>query len=234
MSDTAGQLARARRTYDASEMAAPRRLGNLVALDGMRHDAAELQPVDLDRVRQARQTLWSRIPLVHRTKLLELTGRVRDPRLLAPAQAWTWGSPCLLMCGPTAVGKSSAAALVALRLMAKGCESEWPRWNGIRWYGANQLVKAAREWPLGDGDCPDLRAASACELLILDDLGNEQDWQTTMFDLLQARYERGRLNIVTSGLQLELLLKRYGDAVLRRLVERDGKMGSIVDCWGAK
>lgn len=182
-------------------------------------------------IRQARRNLLDKIPSTYRAKMPELIGRIRDARLLAQAQAWTWGSPCLLMCGPTAVGKSSAAALVALRLMAKGRESEWENWRSVQWYGANRLTSSVREWSLGNGCCPDLQSASSCKLLILDDLGNEQDWQTTIFGLVQARYERGLVNIVTSGLQLELLLKRYGEAIFRRLLERNGNMGTIVDCW---
>lgn len=226
----AEKLANARRTYDRSGVSSPVSLGNVVSLDVFqRYDDA--MPTDKDQISAARRLLWSRLPKVHRVAKAELERRVSNASLLAHSRAWTWGSPCLVSCGPTAVGKSSAAALVVLRLMSRGLESDWRRWKGIRWFGASQLVNAAREWALGDSECPDIRAASNCELLILDDLGNEQDWQSTMFDLLHARYERGLSNIVTTGLRRDGLMKRYGEAILRRMLERDGKMGTIVDCW---
>jgi hypothetical protein len=221
---TAQTLARGRRAYDQSCAGGPKLVGSITPTP---------EPddrVDVDQVRRARETLWLRIPPVHRARQSELARR--SGAFLSAALAWDWGSPCLLMSAPTDAGKSSAAALVLLRLMAKGREADWRLWRGIRWFGANELMGAAREWPLGNGACPEVRAASTCGLLVLDDLGNEQEWQTTMFDLLQARYERQLPNIVTTGMRPSELLARYGDAILRRLAQRDGKLGTIVDLRG--
>jgi hypothetical protein len=196
------------------------------------HVVSDSSPVtyDPDDVRQCREELWRRIPFVHRRPPAILVERIRDARLLTQINGWGFGSPCLLMCGPTGIGKSTAAALAVIRLMAKGREADCRKWCKVRWYGANELMKSAREWPLGKGECPDLRVASSCDLLVLDDLGNEVEWQSTIFDLLQRRYELGATNIVTSGLNAQQLVARYGEAILRRLVQRNGKMGLVVDC----
>lgn len=231
MTEPERKLEQAKRAYEASGTPFPPTIGRLVRLPLA---VASESEIDVDLVRRAREDVWRRLPKVHRANQADLAARVRDARLLGPARAWTWGSPCLLMSGPTESGKSSAAALVVLRAIAKGREADAPLWRGIRWYGANELMRHAREWSLGAGECPEVRQASTCGLLILDDLGNEQEWQTTTFDLLQARYERGLPNIVTTGLRPAQLIERYGDAVLRRIIQRNGKMGTLVDCWGGK
>jgi DNA replication protein DnaC len=68
-------------------------------------------------------------------------------------------------------------------------------------------------------------------LLILDDLGNEEPWQTVLFEVVQYRYRIQLPNIITTGLSGPELPRRYGDGITRRLVNRDGQLGTIVDCW---
>jgi hypothetical protein len=233
--DVDAALLRAKARYDASLPPQPRP----VAVEPPALPRAALAPpaevgLDVDEVRRARENLWLRIPKVHRVPPVELDRRVNDRRIAQAVNGWDFGSPCVLICGPTESGKSSAAAMMVIRLMVKGRESDWCKWRTIKWFGASELMSSAREWSLGSGDCPTVRAASNCQILVLDDLGNEQEWQTTMFDLLQRRYERCLTNIVTTGLRPADLVKRYGDAILRRLVQRDGKNGIIVNCWGDK
>lgn len=230
-------LQRAKQAYDASGASnvVPIRISvPLPPPPSGTRTATDIPPerFDPDTVRRARENLWLRLPKVHRAPPAALEARVRDARLLASIAGWDFGSPCVLMCGPTESGKSSAAALAIIRTMVRGRESNHEAWKGVHWFGANELTTAAREWPLGSGDCPTIRKAASCRVLVLDDLGNEQEWQTTMFDLLQRRYERCLTNIVTTGLSPSALLLRYGDAIMRRLVQRNGETGTIVNCWG--
>lgn len=192
---------------------------------------AEEPSFDVDDVRRAREDLWRRIPKAYRVKPSE-SARWFKPvseRILAAAMAWDWSSPCLLICAPTDFGKSVAAAMVALRLMGRGREADWRRWRGVRWVGIPELMTTARAWPLGGGECPDVRSASTCELAILDDLGNETDHASTLFNVTQSRYQRGLKTITTTGLSPRELVSRYGECILRRLVQRDGKLGTIID-----
>jgi hypothetical protein len=190
---------------------------------------------DVDLVRRAREDLWRRLPACFRRKPSEIASWF-DPKaraILDAAMAWDWGSPSLLICAPTDWAKSAAAALVAIRLMARGRESEHERWRGIHWQGVPELMGAARQWPLGAGECPEVRRVSRCKLAILDDLGNEHDHGSTLFEVTQARYQRELPNIVTTGLSPRQLVDRYGECILRRLVQRHGQMGTIIDLTGA-
>jgi hypothetical protein len=212
----------------ASDAVAPRKIGTV--LPSMRLVDDSPAGPDPDEVRQARLELWQRLPVLHRTTQAKILPRIQDPRLAQAALSWDWGSPCLLMCAPTEKGKTAAAELIALRLMAKGREREHKLWRGIHWVDAPELMSAARAWPLGSGECPEVRRAKQCRLMILDDLGNESDWQTTLFELVQWRYNRQLANIITSGLSLPSIIARHGDAIARRLVDRDGELGTVIDC----
>lgn len=194
---------------------------------------AEEPEFDIDDVRRAREDLWRRIPKAYRVKPSEAVTwfKPASERILDAAIAWDWSSPCLLICSPTDFGKSLAVAMIAIRLMRRGREGDWRRWRGVRWVGVPELMTAARSWPLGSGECPEVRIAATCELAILDDLGNETDHASTLFDVTQSRYQRGLKTITTSGLSPRELVARYGECILRRLVQRDGKLGTIIDLF---
>lgn len=234
MADDSSKLNNARLRYDASGAPTGERVGSAVGrLRLVRtSDDSTAQDIDPALIADARRELWQRIPKFCRRRPEELLSRSKDQRLTNAARAWDWGSPCLVMCAPTDMAKTSVAASIPIRLMARGRESEYRKWKRIRWFGASDLMNFARAWSLGSGACPEVRAASTCDLLILDDLGNETDCQSTMFDILQHRYENDLDVIATTGLRPALLLARYGDAILRRLAQRNGEMGTIVDCWG--
>jgi hypothetical protein len=230
------ELERAKRTYDKScaiaAMKDPKPVN--VSLRGIAIGNEDQEQIDPDDVRKAREHLWFQIPKFCRRPQAELVGRIKDKRILDAANSWDWESPNLVISAPLDFAKTSAAALILLKLMSKGREREYRKWRRIRWYGMSQLMNASRTWPLGSGECPDIRAASNCELLVLDDVGNETEWQSTTFDFLQSRYERGLSNIITTGLRLTELRARYGDSIVKRMAKVDGKLGLIVNCWGDK
>lgn len=128
--------------------------------------------------------------------------------------AWLGGQLAgwALLSGPTGAGKSTAAALAMRRILVGG----WP--GGVAWYQARELARAAREWPLGEGESPDITRASRVGLLVLDDLGLERS-PADLIDVIHDRYESMRPTWVTTGLSLGGLETRYGDAVVRRLTE---------------
>jgi hypothetical protein len=230
------ELERAKQVYDkscaisATKDPKPVR----VSLSGIAIGNDESEEIDPDDVRKAREYIWRQIPKFCRKAQAELLARIKDRRILDAVNSWDWESPNLIISAPLDFAKTSAVALILLRLMSKGREREYRKWRRIRWYGMSQLMNAAKEWPLGSGACPDIRAASNCELLVLDDVGNDTSWQSTAFDFLQSRYERGLSNIITTGLRLQELRAGYGDHLVKRMAKRDGKLGTIVNCWDDK
>jgi hypothetical protein len=234
-SDLVKEFERKRAQYEASGVSTPERASAAIGrLRLVREtDTVQIKQIDHDAVAEARRELWRKIPKFCRKTPAELISRAKDKRLVSAAQAWDWGDPCLVMCAPTDYAKTSLAALILIRLMSRGREAEYRQWKRIRWYDASTLMGAARAWSLGSGTCPEIRQASTCDLLILDDIGNESTWQSTMFDVLQSRYERELPVIATTGFSTGQLLTHCGDAILRRLVQRNGKMGEIIDCWGS-
>ena len=231
----ARHLAVAKAAYDASGDRSVQLVGNQIRkLRLVQSEDENEEPPDASEVADARRSLWLQIPEFCRKSPEVLFARAKDRRLVDAALAWDWGSPCLAMCGPTYCAKTSVAAAIVIRLMARGRDGEFRKWKKIKWFCTSTITNAARAWPIGHGECPEVRAASRCDLLVLDDLGNEADWQSTIFDILQHRYQCELPLITTSGLGVEQLIAKYGDAIIRRLVQRDGKMGTVVDCWPSK
>ena len=94
------------------------------------------------------------------------------------------------------------------------------------------LSLARREHPLGEGEAPDVRRASAATLLVLDDIGWDKDTQIVS-EVLHARYEHSLPTLLTSGRTVEQLDATYGPAVLRRFGESGGvsAANTLIDCF---
>jgi DNA replication protein DnaC len=84
---------------------------------------------------------------------------------------------------------------------------------------------------LGKGECPTLEKAREARILVIDDLGLERD-HGPILDVLHERNQQNRVTWVTSGLTIEQIRERYGEAVYRRLVEMNGTAGRVVSCFG--
>lgn len=130
-----------------------------------------------------------------------------------------------LVIGPSGCGKSTAAT-VALR--------DWilrqpPARIGY-WYRVADLEAARRNHRLGAGEAPDVERAIEAHALVLDDLGWERDQQVVR-DVLAERADKCRPTLVTSGLRAQELMTRYGDAILRRIVDGTGQKGVVIDAW---
>lgn len=135
-----------------------------------------------------------------------------------------------LLLGPSASGKTLSAS-VALRRLAKGAlasdaGSDW--FARVRWVTAHKLVKAAREWPLGSGECLLTSRCREATLLVIDEVGFEPP-NEVLFDVVDHRYSHRLPTVVTSGLTLDEFIKRNGDAMRRRLSGRDA--GRLVDAY---
>lgn len=197
--------------------------------------APEYEP-DIERELRtpAAQEIRDRLPaFLRHVKRFDLENRVRDARLLESVRAWRVGDPGMLLHGPTGIGKSSAAAILFLRLVGNGWRNGGDAWyfaRGLRWYSAAALSQARREHPLGQGDAPEITRAESARLLVIDDAGWDRD-TAAVSDVLAARYEKSLPTVVTTGLTAVELSKHYGAAVVRRFVEAGGGAATIVDCF---
>ncbi|HSC89387.1 MAG TPA: ATP-binding protein, partial [Polyangiaceae bacterium] len=73
--------------------------------------------------------------------------------------------------------------------------------------------------------------AKRVALLVLDDLGKEEDPKRRIFAVLDHRHTR-RPTVITSGLKLDDLDRHYSDgAMSRRIVEFRGQMVSFVSAF---
>lgn len=194
------------------------------------------------RLRVVRDQLPSNT-LVQRTELEQRT----PAKLLPIAHAWHWDSGNLLVLGPTRAGKTSGVALLVRLVMqraagssAKFAAAERRFWGGcpdqlglaelIRWQSCRDLTTAVREFPLGQGAPEAVQRCQHARLLVLDDVGAGDD-KPTIERILNARYERRWPTITTSGLNSRELVTTFGEALVRRMAERAGKSGQIVDLF---
>lgn len=143
-----------------------------------------------------------------------------------PASKW------FVLLGATGLGKSSALGVALKRAASQGHLDPNATRNGYaaKWVQARDVGRAVREHPLGQGRAPILHQALFADLLIFDDLGLEGD-HGEILDVLEERYQRGRVTWTTSGLSTQQLSDRYGAAFYRRLTGGgvEGR-GALVDC----
>jgi len=174
-------------------------------------------------------------------KTAAIRGAVGDKRLLEWAEGYDGKSGALLT-GPTGIGKTAAASL-ALRGLIEKHLSAWeldhppshrtrylwepPRHLSLRWTSAVDIGSARRESQLGSRPTALVRAEDP-EVVVIDDLGWEQDTQTVI-EVLAARYDAAKVTIATSGLGISALADRYGDSVVRRIFEGAGRKGRFVE-----
>jgi DNA replication protein DnaC len=142
------------------------------------------------------------------------------PGVVSAVRAWS-PTQGLLLIGPTGCGKTSAlvARMHDLRRRAHGAaidrgESELVP---VMWVTEHDLAVALRAHPLGRGECPLVRDAKSAAALVVDEVG-PVGRSGPLFEVLNARYQRGLRTVVTSGLTLEQVTSTYGDAMVRRVL----------------
>lgn len=190
-------------------------------------EAARQRSVDAREVRDRLP------PFVRSGNAAELAERIGIPALLSVAKTWQWGDGNVLLCGPTRVGKSTAAAYLFRRLLGEAVRNGGAAWElaqWMRWFSAEDLSTARKGHPLGLGDPPELIAACNARLLFLDDAGWDTD-VTEVCSVLASRYERGWPTVITTGKTRDELTAHYGAAVVRRIREAGGKRATVIDCF---
>jgi DNA replication protein DnaC len=191
----------------------------------------EAVPEEAARVRRRnglRDVMASLPEHVRKASRGDLVQRMRGAELFKAVDRWEWGNGNLVLMGSTGLGKTSAAGYLVRKLIGAGIAhggEVYERSLLIRWQDASELVAVRREYALGDTPEPVLRCQRA-RLLILDDLKVVQQAELEPIDrVLSFRYNAGYPTITTTGVSSVELLRVYGDAVCRRLLECQGRKG---------
>ncbi len=169
----------------------------------------------------------------------QFMGRLRSKELTAFARGYHPKQGSVLLTGKTGTGKTSSVVAMLhrvreaeiARVLAGPLDSPPSQLlrglRGLLWTDGFALTKARRENPLGRGEAELVQQAMSRYLVILDELGFEASHDTVIAEIINARYVEGLPVIVTTGLTRAQFAARYGDAVLRRIIER----GNLLEAW---
>lgn len=161
-----------------------------------------------ERCEAAERKRQERDEQMKRAREAELSKRI-DARLRR--ELTKCPSPCGLVMGPTGIGKSSAADMIAIR-------------NPGFFIHARELASAERRHSLGAGYAPEIARAREARVLYIDDVGAEEQRDVGVLqEVIDHRYRKGLATFVTTGLRQSELQDRIGAAYIRRLAEQHVK-----------
>jgi DNA replication protein DnaC len=173
----------------------------------------------------------------------ELFAKIGAPALRTAASAYA-GSQALLL-GKTGVGKTVAAILMARKAagarelerlrgvhperLPEQCGRRGDERASVAWVSCSELPRLVASQPFGRE--PELvELAKKAPLAVLDDLtwgANDK----ALLEIVAARYDHGLPTISTAGVTRAELVTRFGDAVVRRLLEHRGIKGIVVESF---
>jgi len=159
-----------------------------------------------------------------------------NTKYLAAINGWVWGAQNLVLLGETGAGKTTAAALLVRRLCAESAHSggeAFERSKLIRFQSCRDLSVIHREMRLGDGTPEPIMRCQNARLLVLDDLG-ASDEKGALERILNVRYKRAWPTITTSGLRYRELVTTFGEALVRRMTDCNGKSGRVLQVFPAE
>jgi hypothetical protein len=154
-------------------------------------------------------------------------------KYLAAVNAWAWGSANLVLLGETGAGKTTAAALLVRRLCAEGAHIggvAFEKAQLIRFQSCRDLSQVHREMRLGDGTPEPIVRCQNARLLVLDDIG-ATDEKGALERILNVRYKRAWPTVTTSGLRYRELVVAFGEALVRRMTDCNGKPGRVLQVF---
>ncbi len=138
----------------------------------------------------------------------------------------------ILVLGPTGIGKTAFCASLGRRLVSEADDQLLRTPEALfGWARAVDLANARLLHPLGS-EAPAVAAAKLPRTLVIDDLAWEREKDLAISEVIAARYDAGFQTFVTSGRTWEQLVDRYGEAVLRRVLESGGVKGKYFNLFG--
>jgi hypothetical protein len=187
-----------------------------------------------DRRRQLQPVVESLPPNGRRSRA-ELVAHIPQ-KLRGLLDDWRWTSGNLLILGPSGAGKTTGAAYLVRLLCARAAVAggaDLERAQLIRWQSCRELSQLVREHPLGQGMPDAVQRCQNARLLVLDDIGAGDD-RGALERILNTRYERAWPTVTTSGLTSRDLVVTFGEALVRRMLQRGGQNGQIVDLFDSR
>ena len=127
------------------------------------------------------------------------------------AEKFTLNSENILMSGSTGLGKTHLSLAVANKVMRRG-------FNVIYDSALNVMYNVDKE-RYNEGDT--LKAIMNADLLILDDLGAEQETKSsvsTVYNIINTRIARRKPTVISTNLESNEISQRYGARVRSRLI----------------
>ncbi len=148
-----------------------------------------------------------RTGIAPRARMREVIGYCR-----AWANAFDGQDNSLLLRGPTGVGKTHLSLAMAGVVMAKG--------YSVVYGPAQQLLHRLEKEHFGRSEGNSEDVLTACDLLILDDVGTEFNspfYISALYNIINSRMLEGKPTIISTNLDSAALRERYGDAIASRI-----------------
>ncbi len=123
-----------------------------------------------------------------------------------------------LLCGPTGVGKSFITECITSEMLKRGHLVSYISATGL----VNNFMKYHTTFDENKNSFYDIFVEP--ELLVIDDLGTEPIFKNVTLNylcaLLNDRFEKRKITIITTNLSPEGILRRYGDRIFSRIVNK--------------
>ena len=123
----------------------------------------------------------------------------------------------LLITGGVGNGKSYLSFAIANGLLQKGVPVVCISINGL----LERIRETYSKWGK-EGEYEIIRSIGCADLLVIDDLGTEQntEWSISkIYTIIDSRYRNKLPTIVTTNYSIEILRERYGERTVDRLLE---------------
>ncbi len=128
------------------------------------------------------------------------------------AACFTPAADSLLLQGATGIGKTHLCLAIARRVTEQG--------YGVVYGSVQPLIRRLEAEHFGRAQGDSEAQLTACDLLVLDDLGMEFDTpfsRACLYNVLNARLLEGRPTVISTNLSFTALQERYGDQIASRI-----------------